>query len=71
MQYQDYYKSLGVKKGASKEEISKAYKKLARKYHPDVNKESDAEDKFKKISEAYEVLKDDKKRKQSILTCKT
>ncbi len=64
MQYQDYYKSLGVKKGASKEEISKAYKKLARKYHPDVNKESDAEDKFKKISEAYEVLKDEKKRKQ-------
>lgn len=64
MKYQDYYKSLGVDKKASKEEISKAYKKLARKYHPDVNKNSDAEDQFKKISEAYEVLKDEKKRKQ-------
>jgi len=64
MQYQDYYKSLGIDKKASKEEISKAYKKLARKYHPDVNKDSGAEDQFKKISEAYEVLKDEKKRKQ-------
>ncbi len=60
----DYYDVLGIEKGASKEEIKKAYRKLARKYHPDVNKESDAEDKFKEAKEAYEVLSDDQKRAQ-------
>jgi curved DNA-binding protein len=62
MQYIDYYKILGVPRSASKEDIAKAYRKLARQYHPDVNKEKGAEDRFKQISEAYEVLKDDEKR---------
>lgn len=61
----DYYKLLGVAKGASKEEIKKAYRKLALKYHPDRNKDNkEAEEKFKQISEAYAVLSDDEKRKQ-------
>jgi len=60
----DYYDVLGVDKGASKEEIKKAYRKLARKYHPDVNKEADAADKFKEAKEAYEVLGDENKRAQ-------
>ena len=60
----DYYEVLGIDKDASKEEIKKAYRKLARKYHPDVNKETDAEDKFKEVKEAYEVLRDDQKRAQ-------
>lgn len=60
----DYYKILGLEKGASKEEIKKAYKKLAKKYHPDINKEADAEQKFKDISEAAAVLGDDQKRAQ-------
>ncbi len=64
MEYKDYYKVLGVDKNASKEEISKAYKKLARKYHPDLNPDDpEAEQKFKEVGEAYEVLKDDEKRK--------
>ena len=63
MDYKDYYKILHVGKDASQEEIKRAYRKLARKFHPDVNKNADAEAKFKEINEAYEVLKDDEKRK--------
>lgn len=62
MQYHDYYKVLGVDRTADAGEIKKAYRKLARKYHPDVSKEPDAEDKFKALGEAYEVLKDPEKR---------
>jgi DnaJ-class molecular chaperone len=58
----DYYKTLGIQKGASDEDIKKAYRKLALKYHPDKNKAADAEEKFKEIAEAYEVLSDKKKR---------
>lgn len=62
--YQDYYKLLGVDRNAKAEEISKAFKKLARKYHPDLNPgDKKAEEKFKEINEAYEVLKDPEKRK--------
>ncbi|MGB3211070.1 MAG: DnaJ C-terminal domain-containing protein [Desulforhopalus sp.] len=63
MDYKDYYKTLGITKEASQEEVKRAYRKLARKYHPDVNKEVDAEVKFKEINEAHEVLKDAEKRK--------
>lgn len=62
MGYKDYYTILGVARSASQEEIQRAYRKLARKYHPDVNKESGAEERFKELGEAYAVLKDDKKR---------
>ena len=62
MQFKDYYDTLGVKRGASAEEIKRAYRKLARKYHPDVSKEKNAEAKFKDVQEAYEVLKDPEKR---------
>ena len=60
--YQDYYAILGVGKTATQEEVQRAYRKLARKYHPDINKESSAEEKFKQINEAYEVLGDPEKR---------
>ena len=60
----DYYSILGVSKGASSEEIKKAYKNLAKKYHPDINKEPEAEAKFKEINEAFSVLGDQKKREQ-------
>ncbi len=63
MEYKDYYKSLGVGKNASAAQIKKEYRKLARKYHPDVNKATDAEQKFKEVGEAYEVLKNPDKRK--------
>lgn len=62
MEYQDYYKTLNVPRNASAEDIKKAYRRLARKYHPDVSKEKDAEAKFKQVQEAYEVLKDPEKR---------
>ena len=62
MEYQDYYKTLGVERDADAATIKKAYRKLARKYHPDVSKEADAEAKFKQLNEAYEVLKDEEKR---------
>lgn len=61
--YKDYYKILGVNRDAAGEEIQKSFRKLARKYHPDVSKEKGAEDRFKEINEAYEVLKDPEKRK--------
>lgn len=62
MEYKDYYKILDVDKNASAEDIKRSYRKLARKYHPDVSKEGDAEAKFKEVGEAYEVLKDPEKR---------
>ena len=60
----DFYATLGVSKDASQEEITKAYRKLARKYHPDLNKTTEAEDKFKNISEAYDVLNNSEQRKR-------
>ncbi|MDP1604602.1 MAG: DnaJ C-terminal domain-containing protein [Legionella sp.] len=64
MEYKDYYKVMGLEKNASQEEIKRTYRKLARKYHPDVSKEANAENKFKEVGEAYEVLKDPEKRKK-------
>src|SRR5216117_1905821 len=65
VEFKDYYKSLGVERTASEEEISKAFRKLARQYHPDVAKEKKtAEAKFKEINEAYEVLGDAEKRQR-------
>jgi curved DNA-binding protein len=63
MEFKDYYKTLGLKRDATADDIKRAYRKLARKYHPDVSKEPDAEARFKEINEANEVLKDPEKRK--------
>jgi len=62
VEYKDYYAVMGVAKDAGQDEIKRAYRKLARKYHPDVSSEPDAEDRFKEVGEAYEVLKDPEKR---------
>ncbi|GAB6041661.1 DnaJ C-terminal domain-containing protein [Endothiovibrio diazotrophicus] len=62
MQYKDYYRILGVPRDAPQDEIKRSYRRLARKYHPDVSKETDAEARFKEVGEAYEVLKDPQKR---------
>src|ERR1700722_12166738 len=62
MQYKDYYEVLGVARGADADAVKRAYRKLARKYHPDVSKEKNAESKFKEVQEAYEVLRDTEKR---------
>lgn len=64
VKFQDYYEVLGVPRTATEADISKAYRKLARKYHPDVNKAPEAEEKFKQVAEAYAVLKDPDKRKK-------
>ena len=63
MEYKDYYKVLGVARTANADEIKRAYRKLARRYHPDVSKEPQAEEKFKEVQEAYEVLRDPEKRR--------
>jgi curved DNA-binding protein len=63
MEYKDYYKILGVDRDVKPDELKRVYRKLARKYHPDVSKEANAEEKFKEVQEAYEVLKDPEKRK--------
>ena len=62
MKYRDYYEILGVKRDAPDEQIKSAYRRLARKYHPDVSKEADAEERFKEVGEAYDVLRDAEKR---------
>lgn len=64
MNKRDYYEVLGVSKDASKEEIKKAYRKLSKQYHPDINKEANASEKFQEVKEAYEVLSDEQKRSQ-------
>src|SRR3979411_478522 len=64
VEYKDYYKTLGVSKDATAADIKKAYRKLARQHHPDVNKSTDASKKFKEVNEANEVLSDPDKRKR-------
>ena len=68
MQFKDYYQTLGVARDASADAIKHAYRRLARKNHPDLNKEPAAEARFKEIGEAYEVLSDPEKRRQALAT---
>lgn len=63
MRFKDYYQTMGLPRSATQEDVKRAYRKLARKYHPDVSKEPEAEERFKEVNEAYEVLKDPEKRK--------
>jgi curved DNA-binding protein len=63
MKYKDYYASLGLERGAGAEQIKKAYRRLARKFHPDVSKEVGAEERFKEIAEAYRTLSDPEQRR--------
>jgi curved DNA-binding protein len=62
VKYKDYYAILGLERGAAADDVKRAYRKLARKYHPDVSKEKDAEEKFKEVNEAYQTLSDAAKR---------
>jgi len=62
MEFKDYYTTLGIDRNATQDEVKRGYRKLARKYHPDINKEATAEERFKAIGEAYEVLQDVEKR---------
>jgi curved DNA-binding protein len=62
MEFKDYYTTLGIERDATQDAVKRAYRKLARKFHPDINKEANAEDRFKEIGEAYEVLQDTEKR---------
>ena len=64
IQFEDYYKTLGVARDAAADEVKRAYRKLAQQWHPDRNKEAEAAEKFSKVNEAYEVLKDPEKRKK-------
>ena len=64
MEYRDYYEIMGLQREATQDEIKRAYRKLARKYHPDVSEEAQAEEKFKEVAEAYGVLTDRVKREQ-------
>ncbi|RUM41408.1 MAG: J domain-containing protein [Desulfocapsa sp.] len=62
MEFKDYYTTLGIERDATQDEVKRAYRKLARKFHPDINKKADAEKRFKEVGEAYEVLQDTEKR---------
>ena len=62
MEFKDYYTTLNIDRNATQDEVKRAYRKLARKFHPDINKDAEAEQRFKEIGEAYEVLQDTEKR---------